>query len=83
MKDLRDGKAIAGLLEDIAGLARTLPSPVRIMEVCGTHTMTLFRHGLTPLLAAAGVEMVSGPGCPVCITPNGLHEAALALLTEH
>jgi hydrogenase expression/formation protein HypD len=83
MKDLRDEKAIAGLLQDIAGLARSLPSPVRVMEVCGTHTMTLYRHGLTPLLARAGVEMISGPGCPVCITPNGLHEAALSLLTEH
>jgi len=81
MRDLRDEKAIAGLLRDIAGLSRSLPSPVRIMEVCGTHTMTLYRHGLTPLLAGAGVEMISGPGCPVCITPNGLHEAALSLLT--
>jgi hydrogenase expression/formation protein HypD len=50
------------------------------MEVCGTHTMSLFKHGLTPLLADAGVEMVSGPGCPVCITPNALHEAAIGLL---
>jgi len=82
MSDLRDEKAIAGLLEDIAGLSRSLPSPVRVMEVCGTHTMTLYRSGLTPLLAEAGVEMLSGPGCPVCITPNGLHEAALSLLTE-
>lgn len=82
MKELRNEKAVAGLLRDISGLARTLPSPVRIMEVCGTHTMSLFKHGLTPMLSRAGVEMISGPGCPVCITPNGLHEAALALLTE-
>jgi hydrogenase expression/formation protein HypD len=82
MNDLRDEKAIAGLLEDIAALARSLPSPVRVMEVCGTHTMALYRSGLTPLLAGAGVEMISGPGCPVCITPNGLHEAALSLLTD-
>ncbi len=52
------------------------------MEVCGTHTMALFRYGLTPLLAEAGIEMISGPGCPVCITPNGIHEAAIKLLTE-
>jgi len=51
------------------------------MEVCGTHTMALFRSGLTPLLAEAGVEMVSGPGCPVCITPNAVHEAAIAAVT--
>lgn len=83
MKQLRDGKAIRGLLRDIAGLARRLPSPLRIMEVCGTHTMALFKHGLSPLLAEAGVEMVSGPGCPVCITPNALHEAAISLLGGH
>ena len=51
------------------------------MEVCGTHTMSLFRHGLTPRLAEAGVEMVSGPGCPVCITPDGLHEIAIELVS--
>ena len=51
------------------------------MEVCGTHTMALFKSGLTPLLADAGVEMVSGPGCPVCITPNAIHEAAIAVVT--
>lgn len=51
------------------------------MEVCGTHTMALFRSGLTPLLADVGVEMVSGPGCPVCITPNATHEAAITIVT--
>lgn len=51
------------------------------MEVCGTHTMALHRSGLKPQLAAAGVEMISGPGCPVCITPDGIHEAAIGLVT--
>jgi hydrogenase expression/formation protein HypD len=80
MKELRDEKAIRGLLREIADLARGVPSPIRVMEVCGTHTMSLFKQGLTPLLADAGVEMVSGPGCPVCITPNSLHKAAIDLL---
>jgi hydrogenase expression/formation protein HypD len=82
MKELREAKAIHRLLAEISDTARSLPRPVRIMEVCGTHTMSLFRYGLTPLLAEAGVEMISGPGCPVCITPNGIHEAALALVSE-
>ena len=82
MKELRDPKAIRGLLDDIGERVRLLPRPPRLMEVCGTHTMALFRHGLTPLLAEAGVEMVSGPGCPVCITPDGLHEAAIGLVSE-
>ena len=80
MKELRNPKAVRTLLRDIGERAARLPRPPRIMEVCGTHTMALFRHGLTPLLAEAGVEMVSGPGCPVCITPNGMHEAAIGLV---
>jgi hydrogenase expression/formation protein HypD len=81
MKELRDERAIRRILRDISEKARSLPSPVRVMEVCGTHTMSLFRSGLTPLLLEAGVEMISGPGCPVCITPDGVHEAAIDLLT--
>ncbi len=81
MKELRNERAIRRLLGEIAVAAGRLPSAVRIMEVCGTHTMTLFRGGLTPLLAEAGVEMLSGPGCPVCITPNAFHEAAIRLVT--
>jgi hydrogenase expression/formation protein HypD len=81
MKELRDPAALRRLLGDIAGLTRRLGRTPRLMEVCGTHTMALFKSGLTPLLAEAGVEMVSGPGCPVCITPNALHEAAIAIVT--
>lgn len=81
MKELRDPAALKALLADIGGKARRLKRPPRLMEVCGTHTMALFKSGLTPMLAEAGVEMVSGPGCPVCITPNAVHEAAIAVVT--
>jgi hydrogenase expression/formation protein HypD len=81
MKELRDPAALRKLLADIEEKVRLLGRTPRLMEVCGTHTMALFKHGLTPLLADAGVEMVSGPGCPVCITPNSIHEAAIAFLS--
>jgi hydrogenase expression/formation protein HypD len=81
MKELRDPAAIRKLLGDIGEKAKLLGRTPRLMEVCGTHTMSLFKNGLTPLLSEAGVEMVSGPGCPVCITPNAVHEAAIASLT--
>jgi hydrogenase expression/formation protein HypD len=77
----RDKKVIDGLLRSIAEKTRSIPRPCRIMEVCGTHTMTIHQFGLKPLLEEAGVEMVSGPGCPVCITPGELHEAAILLVT--
>jgi hydrogenase expression/formation protein HypD len=82
MDPFRAGTVLKSLLRDIAGLAgRGRSRPLRIMEVCGTHTMALHRHGLKPLLAEAGVDMISGPGCPVCVTPDAYHEAALDLLT--
>ncbi len=52
--------------------------PVRIMEVCGTHTMAIARNGLRSLLAGR-VTLISGPGCPVCVTPDGYIDAAVAL----
>ncbi len=82
MKELRDKKITRALLQEIEAKVRSESQPVRIMEVCGTHTMTVHRYGLKTLLEEAGVEMVSGPGCPVCITPNEIHEACLGLLTE-
>jgi hydrogenase expression/formation protein HypD len=83
MEPFRDKKIIGRLLREVSGLTARVPGgAVRIMEVCGTHTMTIHRYGLKPLLSEAGVEMVSGPGCPVCITPDAYHEAALDFLTN-
>ena len=83
MKELRDKRVIQALLAELEKKTRALPSSIRIMEVCGTHTMTVYRYGLKNLLKKAGVEMISGPGCPVCITPNEIHEAAIDLVTEN
>jgi hydrogenase expression/formation protein HypD len=77
----RDKNVISALVREISDIRKGLGSACRIMEVCGTHTMSIHRHGLSTMLEDAGVDMVSGPGCPVCITPNGFHEAAIGLLT--
>ncbi len=77
-----DRRVTSGLLAEITALAGRIPSPIRLMEVCGTHTMAIHRHGLKNLLRGAGVEMISGPGCPVCITPDGFHETAIRLVAE-
>lgn len=81
MKEFRDKKVIQGLLAEVGKKAATLKRPVKIMEVCGTHTMTIYKYGLKKLLAESGVEMLSGPGCPVCITPNEIHEAAIEMVS--
>ena len=59
-------------------LALELPKPVRFMEVCGTHTTALFETGLRQALPP-NIEMISGPGCPVCVTPDGYIDAAIDL----
>ncbi len=83
MNELRDKTVIRGLLAEIGRRTRDLSGPVKIMEVCGTHTMTIHKFGLRKLLEDAGVTMLSGPGCPVCITPNEIHQAAIKLVSEN
>jgi hydrogenase expression/formation protein HypD len=63
--EYRDGAA-AGKLA--AAIAREATRPWTIMEVCGGQTHTIVRYGIDTLLPA-GVELVHGPGCPVCVTP--------------
>lgn len=48
------------------------------MEICGTHTMSIARHGIREVLPP-GVRLVSGPGCPVCVTPAGYIDQAIRL----
>jgi len=50
----------------------------KIMEVCGTHTMAIARYGLRGLLPE-GLVLLSGPGCPVCVTPASVIDAAVRL----
>jgi hydrogenase expression/formation protein HypD len=52
--------------------------PLKLMEVCGGHTHTIYRHGLEQLLPE-NIELVHGPGCPVCVIPMGRIEDAITL----
>ncbi len=69
---------VQGLAQSIRGEAAALAVPLRFMEVCGTHTMAIAQFGLKTLLPET-VRLVSGPGCPVCVTPVGYLDHALAL----
>ncbi len=66
---------IEGLLKDIRRLA---VRPVRLMEVCGGQTHAILRYGLDTLLPKE-VQLLHGPGCPVCVTPAGYLDQAIAL----
>ncbi|MDY6907344.1 MAG: hydrogenase formation protein HypD [Chloroflexota bacterium] len=76
--EYRDPELAKALVGRIAGLSRR---PVRLMEFCGGHTVTIMRHGIRQLLPPT-VEMLSGPGCPVCVTSNQDLDKAIALAGE-
>ncbi|MFR3792848.1 MAG: hydrogenase formation protein HypD [Blautia massiliensis (ex Durand et al. 2017)] len=79
-QDFRGPGNAAALVEAIRGL--TAPDrPLRLMEICGTHTMAIAKAGLRTLLAP-GVRLLSGPGCPVCVTPAGAIDAVLRLCEQ-
>lgn len=54
-------------IEAIQELMGFINRPVKLMEVCGTHTVAIFRHGIRHLLPKE-IKLLSGPGCPVCVT---------------
>ncbi len=61
---MKKAEAVKSYLERIL---EKVGRPVRLMEVCGTHTVSIFRHGIRSLLPR-GLDLLSGPGCPVCVT---------------
>jgi len=75
---------IQKLIETVAqrkeGLLGTDENPINLMEVCGTHTVNIFRSGLRSIFdEMPGLRLLSGPGCPVCVTTNMDIDAALAI----
>ncbi|MBN1345825.1 MAG: hydrogenase formation protein HypD [Phycisphaerae bacterium] len=71
-------ETIAALTGELSRLCAELGRQTSIMEVCGTHTVSLYRSGVRSLLPE-GLRLISGPGCPVCVTSQGYIDAAIAL----
>ncbi|MHB9137990.1 MAG: hydrogenase formation protein HypD [Victivallaceae bacterium] len=76
--EFRNSEFAAALTREITALASRLNKPVNIMEVCGSHTMAIARHGIREALPAS-ISLISGPGCPVCVTEAGYIDAAIEL----
>ena len=74
--EFRDPAAVRRLGGEIDRLARG--RSVKFMEVCGGHTHSIYKHGLQDLLPP-NVELVHGPGCPVCVIPMGRLDDAIAI----
>ena len=68
----KDCESIHGLVGQLAG------RQIKIMEICGTHTMSIARAGLRTLLPKQ-VSLISGPGCPVCVTDQSYMDQAVYL----
>ncbi|MFI8083260.1 hydrogenase formation protein HypD [Kitasatospora sp. NPDC086009] len=75
LEDFQNPELAAGLLADIRA---TVTRPWALMEVCGGQTHTIIRQGIDQLLPEA-VELIHGPGCPVCVTPLEVIDRALAI----
>jgi len=82
MTDTEKKNTLSGSLEKARKILSTYHGPkIRIMEVCGTHTHEIFRLGIRSLLSE-DITLISGPGCPVCVTPVSYIDEAIFLALE-
>jgi len=75
LDEYRDPALARVLLDE---LTRVATKPWTLMEVCGGQTHTIVRQGIDELLPA-GIRMIHGPGCPVCVTPLETLDRAMAI----
>ncbi|NET45384.1 MAG: hydrogenase formation protein HypD, partial [Okeania sp. SIO2B3] len=82
VKEFRDPHKAQGLVKEIDKLSQKLgystDRPLKIMEVCGGHTHSIFKYGIEEVLPN-NIELIHGPGCPVCVMPRGRLDDAIAL----
>ena len=78
LTEFRNGEIAQRMAREIQLIATR---PWKIMEVCGGQTHSIIRNGIDQMLPA-GIEMIHGPGCPVCVTPLELIDKALAIAAQ-
>ncbi len=66
------------MLDELHKLAEGIDRPLKLMEVCGTHTVEIFRHGIRSVIPG-NITLLSGPGCPVCVTSVHDVDAAITI----
>lgn len=76
--EFRDPQKADALLREIEKLCQPLKKTIKIMEVCGGHTHSIFKYGIEEVLPDA-IELIHGPGCPVCVMPKGRLDDAISL----
>lgn len=79
--EFRDTERAKGIIKTLREEASKIKRSVHIMEICGGHTVAICRYGIRQLLPE-NITLVSGPGCPVCVTPKRVVDAAMWLVQE-
>ena len=77
LKQFEDSELVMSLSQKITAVAKEL-GDIRLMHVCGTHEHEIVQYGLRQLLPKS-VQIIPGPGCPVCICPVELIDQAITL----
>jgi len=78
LTEFRNGEIAQRMAREIQSITTR---PWKIMEICGGQTHSIIRNGIDQMLPA-GIEMIHGPGCPVCVTPLELIDKALAIAAQ-
>jgi hydrogenase expression/formation protein HypD len=82
VKQDRDRQAAEALIRDMRRACGAYSGTMRFMEVCGTHTMAIHAAGIKSLLPD-NMRLVSGPGCPVCVTEKGFIDQAIQTAKQY
>ncbi|BAU64970.1 hydrogenase expression/formation protein HypD [Stanieria sp. NIES-3757] len=88
VNEFRDPQTAQALIKEINRLCRsnsrivpTSEKPLKLMEICGGHTHSIFKYGIEAALPDT-IELIHGPGCPVCVMPRGRLDDAIALAEQ-
>jgi hydrogenase expression/formation protein HypD len=80
--EFRDPQKASALLSEIVKISKKLGrnkgAPLKLMEICGGHTHSIFKYGIEEMLPQ-NIELIHGPGCPVCVMPKGRLDDAIAI----
>lgn len=78
VNEFRNPEKALALQKEIEKLSQKIDKHLKIMEVCGGHTHSIFKYGIEEILPH-NIELIHGPGCPVCVMPKGRIDEAIAL----
>jgi hydrogenase expression/formation protein HypD len=82
LQEFKNNQIVQKEIEYINALSEKLKKTVSFMEVCGTHTMQISKFGIRKLMPK-NIKLISGPGCPVCVTSQEYIDKAIYILRNY